>query len=301
MNASNTKLCSKLAGAAALSAALLVAGMTTPGSAWAQAATPATASGLPQATVKALQEALNRQGIQVTVDGALNEDTRAAIKRYQSQHHLPPTGEPDKATLDKLGVATGPSADASTSGPAATTVDRQAGTRGTPGMMGGGQGGMPGMMGGGPGMPGMMGGGQGGMPGMMGGSQGGMPGMMGGSQGGMSGMMGMMGGGQAGMMSMCPMMQSMGQGPGGAMHGMHGGAGMLYGMPRQPQVEMTPERVRQLLEQRLAAHGNPRLKLGPVASGPDGSIVAEIVTVDGSLVQKLAFNRYPGLVRQITE
>jgi lysozyme family protein len=56
------------------------------------------------ATIKALQEALNQQGISVTADGMLNDATRAAIRKYQSQHHLPVTGDPDKATLNKLGV-----------------------------------------------------------------------------------------------------------------------------------------------------------------------------------------------------
>lgn len=66
---------------------------------------PALAQTAPtEATVKALQEALNKQGITVAVDGKLNDATRDAIKKYQSQHHLPVTGEPDKATLDKLGV-----------------------------------------------------------------------------------------------------------------------------------------------------------------------------------------------------
>jgi hypothetical protein len=75
---------------------------------------------------------------------------------------------------------------------------------------------------------------------------------------------------------------------------------MLYGMPYE-QPEMTPERVRAFLEERLAWHGNPRLAIGEIATAADGSITAEIVTVDGSLVQRLAFNRYPGLFRQITE
>ena len=60
-----------------------------------------------EATLKALQEALNKQGITVNADGVLNEETRAAIRKYQTQHHVPVTGEPDKATLDKLGVRTG--------------------------------------------------------------------------------------------------------------------------------------------------------------------------------------------------
>jgi hypothetical protein len=125
------------------------------------AAMPAGQSG---ATIRALQEALNKQGIAVKTDGVLGEETRAAIKQYQSQHHLPVTGEPDKATLDKLGVAARQGA--------APGGRKQAGQQ--PG------GAMPGGMG-----QGMMG------QGMMG------PGMMG--QGGMMPMMGMMGHGGAGM------------------------------------------------------------------------------------------------------
>jgi hypothetical protein len=70
-------------------------------------ATPPTAAitAVPsEATIRALQEALAKQGIAVKVDGLLNDETRAAIRKYQAQHHLPVTGEPDKATLDKLGV-----------------------------------------------------------------------------------------------------------------------------------------------------------------------------------------------------
>jgi peptidoglycan hydrolase-like protein with peptidoglycan-binding domain len=66
---------------------------------------PATTSAAPtESVIKALQEALNKQGIAVKVDGVLDEETRVAIRKYQSQHHVPVTGEPDKATLDKLGV-----------------------------------------------------------------------------------------------------------------------------------------------------------------------------------------------------
>ena len=59
---------------------------------------------LTEPTIKALQEALNSQGISVTITGILNDETRAAVRKYQTQHHLPVTGDPDKATLDKLGV-----------------------------------------------------------------------------------------------------------------------------------------------------------------------------------------------------
>lgn len=117
------------------------------------------------------------------------------------------------------------------------------------------------------------------MPGMAGR---GMPGMMNGNATPMRGMTGDCG--ESGMA--------------GAGHRMDG---MLYGTPEEDKVEMTPERVREFVQRRLAWHGNPRLKLGEIASAPDGRITAEIVTVDGSLVQKLAFNRYPGLFRVVNE
>lgn len=118
-------------------------------------------------------------------------------------------------------------------------------------------------------------------------------------QGGMPGMMDQMP--MAGMM-MCPMMQMMMSGPAGmGMPGMMGDQGILFGTPLGTPDEMTEDRVRALLEQQLIDLGNPRLKLGEIGTASDGSITAEIVTVDGSLVQKLAFNRYPGLVRQIVE
>lgn len=113
--------------------------------------------------------------------------------------------------------------------------------------------------------------GQGRMPGMMG-QSGGMPGMMG-QGGGMPGTMG---------------------------QGIMDGAGLLYGLPSGQQEEVTPEQVRLWLERELVRHGNPRLAIGEI-TGDDDSITATIVTVDGSLVQKLAFNRFPGLVRRIVD
>ncbi|WP_026987797.1 hypothetical protein [Fodinicurvata fenggangensis] len=168
-------------------------------------------------------------------------------------------------------------------------------------------GGMPGMMGTMPGMRQMMPDqeGMGRMgPGMM--SQMG-PSMMGrGMMGG--GMMGQMGQGAMGQAQMpmagmmCPMMQAMtGVGGHGKGHPGMAGPGILYGIPENAQNEMTPDQVRGLLERRLAHHGNPRLEVGDIVAEGEATITAEIVTVDGSLVQKLAFNRFPGLVRQITE
>lgn len=97
------KVSAKVLRAAMFAVAILLAGVPASTDTFAQTPAPATAA-LPEATVKALQEALNRQGIAVSVSGVLNDETRAAVRKYQSQHHLPVTGEPDKATLDKLGV-----------------------------------------------------------------------------------------------------------------------------------------------------------------------------------------------------
>jgi len=93
-------------GTAVVATLALLAGVSSTSIALAQTASPAPAASvaLSEPTIKALQEALNKQGIAVKTDGVLNNETRAAIRKYQSQHHLPVTGEPDKATLDKLGV-----------------------------------------------------------------------------------------------------------------------------------------------------------------------------------------------------
>ena len=110
-------------GAIVLAAAFMLTSISPSFVAFAQVAPPApAAAALPHPTIKALQDALNGQGIAVTADGVLNEETRSAIRRYQSQHHLSATGEPDKATLDKLGVrlgaAPGPSATVAQAAPA---------------------------------------------------------------------------------------------------------------------------------------------------------------------------------------
>jgi hypothetical protein len=246
-----------LALATVLAVTITIVGEWPNDAAFAQTTAPSAVAPLPEGTIKAMQDALNQQGIAVTANGVLDDETRAAIRQYQSQHHLAATGEPDKATLDKLGVR----GDAQATGEAST------------GQAMGGAGPGMGMM-----TPEMMQ--------MMQRMMGGMgPGTMG--QGQMPMARGMM---------MCPMMQMMM----GARAGM-GGPGMQLGMPRGSQEEMTPERVRTFVEEYLTRQGNPRLKLGEVTTAADGSITAEIVTVDGSLVQKLAFNRYPGLFRQIVE
>ncbi len=94
-----------LSATSALALAASFAGGLAPSFAIAQTATPPATETAPDATVMAVQVALNAQGVAVTADGILNDATRAAIRTYQSQHHLPVTGEPDAATLAKLGVA----------------------------------------------------------------------------------------------------------------------------------------------------------------------------------------------------
>ena len=133
--------------------------------------------------------------------------------------------------------------------------------------------------------------------------------MMGGDMQGMEGMPGMMGMGQGrmmqgGMRGMCPMMPGQGmmregmtgrgmmRGPGA------GQGGWLYGIPGGQPQETTPETARAWLEGQLEHHANPRLRIGSVERQQDGSVIAEIETVDGSLVQRVTFNRYPGFVRQ---
>jgi len=134
--------------------------------------------------------------------------------------------------------------------------------------------------------------------------------MMGPGYGMGPGMMGMMGPGMMMGRGMDPEqwehwrhhMAMHGQSMGWAAHpGMMGlGPAWIYGMPelRAEPRALSLEEVRALLERNLAWHGNPRLKLGAVAESEDGTVTAEIVTQDGSLVQKLAVDRRSGLLRQ---
>lgn len=151
--------------------------------------------------------------------------------------------------------------------------------------------------------PGMMAQGYGYGPGMMG------PRMMG------PGMMGPGYGYGPGMMMAPGMGYGMGQGMGPGMHGMmhnmmHGGGmgygpgmGMGYGgMPCGQQAaaageDLGPDDVKARMERWLAMQGNDRLKLGKIEAVDDDTITVEIVTVDDSLVQKLAVDRHNGWTR----
>ena len=101
------RLSKLLPSSAALALAIvLIASPSSISNTYAQGASspPAASPTLSETTIKAVQEALNKQGIAVRTDGVMNDETRTAIRKYQSQHHLPVTGDADKATLDKLGV-----------------------------------------------------------------------------------------------------------------------------------------------------------------------------------------------------
>ncbi len=108
--------------------------------------------------------------------------------------------------------------------------------------------------------------------------------------------------------------QGMGMMQGGQGHGMGhgmmlGGQGMGHEQMATAAVgencfgatasglDLTTDKVTKMLEQRLTMHGNDRLKVGKVVQTDDDTIVAEIVTVDGSLVNKFAIDRDTGVHR----
>ena len=77
------------------------------------------------------------------------------------------------------------------------------------------------------------------------------------------------------------------------------GAGQLWFGVHPAGHELTVDEARSGLERWIAQNGNPRLKLGNVATKDDRTITAEIVTVDNSLVQKLDIDRRTGTVWQM--
>jgi hypothetical protein len=150
--------------------------------------------------------------------------------------------------------------------------------------------------------------------GMMGGSGQGMMGrgmmqsdtmdhgtMQGGTGGGMMGH-GMQGRGmmQGGMM--CPMMGGgmmqgmMGSGMmGSGMTGRAGGMAALFGSRVVPTLNLSVDDVRGYLTAQLDRLGNKRLKIGNINTD-GGVIMAEITTVDNSLVQRMKVDRSTGSI-----
>jgi len=98
--------------------------------------------------------------------------------------------------------------------------------------------------------------------------------------------------GQMPMMGQQGQMPMMGQGMMG--QGMTG-----QGMMQPLRQDRTTAEVQHMLGHQLAWQGNPNLKLGPVAEKDDDTIVADIVTQDGSLVQKLEIDRHTGWMHAV--
>ncbi len=113
------------------------------------------------------------------------------------------------------------------------------------------------------------------------------PGMMG---------LGMMGPGQG--YGMGPGMMAPGQGYG---PGPYQGYGAGYGMgPAVDQGEdLSADDVRDRIERNLAWHGNERLMVGEVTEADEDTVIADIVTKDGSLVRRFRIDRHTGQMRDV--
>lgn len=111
---------------------------------------------------------------------------------------------------------------------------------------------------------------------------------------------GMMGQGMGQGMGPGMMHQGMGMGPGMMGPGQQAfGPGNCPGLAAAQGQETTVDSVTKFLESRLAHWGNERLKLGKVEATDDKTITGEIVTKDGSLVQKFAFDKTTGWPRRV--
>lgn len=78
------------------------------------------------------------------------------------------------------------------------------------------------------------------------------------------------------------------------------GPGMMMGPGYGPMgqgTELSIDQVRNFLEANLQRAGNPRLKIGSVKEKDKETIVAEIVTVDNSLVARYEIDRRSGFTR----
>ena len=85
-------------------------------------------------------------------------------------------------------------------------------------------------------------------------------------------------------------------------HGMMGNHEMMgngnfdcaqYGQQKLDK-ELSVDDVRNIVERQLQRHGNDRLKIGKIEASGKNTIVAEIVTVDDSLVRKMEFDTKTG-------
>jgi hypothetical protein len=93
---------------------------------------------------------------------------------------------------------------------------------------------------------------------------------------------------------MGPGMMQGGMGPGM----MQGGIGALFGSRVTPTMNLSAEDVRGYLAVQLDRLNNKRLKVGDIKS-EDGTITADIVTIDNSLVQRLKVDRHTGAIEYL--
>lgn len=76
---------------------------------------------------------------------------------------------------------------------------------------------------------------------------------------------------------------------------MPGGRGALFGSRVTPMMNLSVEDVRSYLALQLDHLNNKRLNIGDI-NAEDGTITADIVTVDNSLVQRLKIDRRTGTI-----
>lgn len=89
--------------------------------------------------------------------------------------------------------------------------------------------------------------------------------------------------------------------PGMMGDGMMGGQGMMGQgtmpmMSAAPAASLDPDQVRPHLEHHVSMMGLPNLTLGSIEEQDDDTLVADIVTRDGTLVQRLAIDRHTGAI-----
>ncbi len=97
-----------------------------------------------------------------------------------------------------------------------------------------------------------------------------------------------------------PMMNFGMMGPGMMGPGMMGPGMMGFAMlpTLGADLNLSVNDVRGQLDQSLTWHGNKRIKVGAVTEVDDNTIVADVVTQDGSLVQRFEVNRHTGRMWQ---
>ena len=100
------------------------------------------------------------------------------------------------------------------------------------------------------------------------------------------------------MMGGCPMMGKMtgqGMGSGPTQGGTAPGMAALFGSRVTPMMNLSVDEVRTYLAAQLDRLNNKRLKVGDITSA-DGTITADVVTIDNSLVQRLKVDRHTGAI-----